>query len=120
MNCRSHSIISEWNLLCGNSWAPQLVYTGFFVGLLIGTTAFGAFADKYGTSLTLALTIWTRASVHVGRHSWHVGMVSIWQKWHSVPGATWHFDIVADSTCAANNSSLLANAMGAPIILTAV
>ncbi|KAK9864328.1 hypothetical protein WJX84_000132 [Apatococcus fuscideae] len=45
---RTHSIISEWNLVCGNSWAPQLIYTGFFVGLLIGTTAFGAFADRYG------------------------------------------------------------------------
>ncbi len=46
--CRSRSILSEWNLICSNSWAPQLVYTGFFVGLLIGTTAFGAFADRYG------------------------------------------------------------------------
>ncbi|KAK9845588.1 hypothetical protein WJX84_002868, partial [Apatococcus fuscideae] len=51
----SHSIISEWNLLCGNSWAPQLVYTGFFVGLLIGTTAFGAFADRYGRRKGLLL-----------------------------------------------------------------
>ena len=46
--CRAHSIASEWDLVCGNSWMLQLVNSSFFLGSLGGMLLFQQVAEELG------------------------------------------------------------------------
>lgn len=50
------SIVTEWNLVCGNSYVSDLVTTLQMVGLLLGATATGQLADLYGRRRLLFIT----------------------------------------------------------------
>jgi len=45
---RADSIVSEWNLVCGEAWKQQAVNTGFFFGFLLGAGFFGWLSDYAG------------------------------------------------------------------------
>lgn len=40
------TIITEWNLICGNSWLKDLTQTAFQFGVLTGSLFFGITSDK--------------------------------------------------------------------------
>ena len=77
--CRTHSIASEWDLVCGRSWMLQLVNSGFFLGSLAGMFLFQQVAEELGAWLPLP-------------HCWHeeyrpmcpvkLNWVVSWPVWH--------------------------------------
>ncbi|XP_064628054.1 solute carrier family 22 member 15-like isoform X2 [Lineus longissimus] len=42
------SIVTEWDLVCGRDYIPDLTITIQFIGLIIGATTTGQLADSYG------------------------------------------------------------------------
>ncbi|CAK1585505.1 unnamed protein product [Parnassius mnemosyne] len=49
----SRTIITEWNLICENSWLKDFTQTLFQFGVLIGSLVLGAASDRYGRRPTL-------------------------------------------------------------------
>lgn len=50
--------MSEWDLVCAESWKQQAVNSGFFGGFLFGAAIFGTLSDKLGAQLApLALLL---------------------------------------------------------------
>jgi len=54
---RHDSIVSEWDLVCAESWKQQAVNSGFFGGFLFGAAIFGTLSDKLGRKSALALAL---------------------------------------------------------------
>ena len=42
------TVVTEWQLVCGNSWIDAAISTIFMTGLLFGVSIFGPIMDKYG------------------------------------------------------------------------
>uniref|UniRef100_A0A061RDK7 MFS transporter, OCT family, solute carrier family 22 (Organic cation transporter), member 4/5 n=2 Tax=Tetraselmis sp. GSL018 TaxID=582737 RepID=A0A061RDK7_9CHLO len=53
------SIVSEWDLVCGDSWKQEAVNSAFFGGFIIGAGIFGSMSDNLGRkrALTTAMVI---------------------------------------------------------------
>ena len=51
------TIVSEWNLVCDESWKVPLVESVFFAGVMVGAPLFGVLADTFGRKPTLMLSI---------------------------------------------------------------
>ena len=51
------TIVSEWNLVCNESWKVPLVESVFFAGVMVGAPLFGILADTFGRKPTLMLSI---------------------------------------------------------------
>ncbi|XP_031343832.1 organic cation transporter protein-like isoform X2 [Photinus pyralis] len=52
------TIVNDWNITClENQWMLSLVGTCHFAGIIIGSGAFGALADRYGRKLMFILSI---------------------------------------------------------------
>ena len=47
---RRESIVSEFDLICGDAWKAQATNSGFFLGFLIGAALFGFLADRCGAA----------------------------------------------------------------------
>jgi hypothetical protein len=45
---RQRSVISEFDLVCDMSWAPQAVNSCYFIGFLIGAGLWGMVSDRIG------------------------------------------------------------------------
>lgn len=52
---RTHSIVSDFELICEDSWKVWFSKSMFFVGVLCGAGIFGYFSDKYGRRKMLYL-----------------------------------------------------------------
>ena len=46
--CRDHSVASQWDLICSQSWMLQLANSGFFLGSLGGLVLFQHVAEELG------------------------------------------------------------------------
>ncbi|XP_068617439.1 organic cation transporter protein-like [Battus philenor] len=51
------TIITEWNLICKDSWLKDFTQTIFQFGVLIGSFFFGAASDRYGRRQTLIFAV---------------------------------------------------------------
>ncbi|XP_014369438.2 organic cation transporter protein-like [Papilio machaon] len=51
------TIITEWNLICKDSWLKDFTQTVFQFGVLIGSLIFGAASDRYGRRKTLIFAV---------------------------------------------------------------
>ncbi|XP_074645807.1 organic anion transporter 3-like [Tubulanus polymorphus] len=52
-NIQYTSIVSEWALVCNESWIAKLVASIFFVGLLVGVVVMGQISDRFGRKTSL-------------------------------------------------------------------
>lgn len=46
--CRGYSVVSEWDLICGDGWMQHLSNMGFFVGWIAGSLIFSWLAEEFG------------------------------------------------------------------------
>ena len=46
--CWGFSVVSEWDLTCGDGWMLHLSNMGFFVGWIAGSLIFGWLAEEFG------------------------------------------------------------------------
>ncbi len=46
--CRDHSVASQWDMICSQSWMLQLANSGFFLGSLGGLVLFQQVAEELG------------------------------------------------------------------------
>ncbi|XP_037543220.1 solute carrier family 22 member 5 [Nematolebias whitei] len=53
----SSTIVSEWNLVCDDSWKKPLTSSFFFCGVLAGSFISGQFSDRYGRKIVLFISI---------------------------------------------------------------
>ncbi|KAM6906976.1 organic cation/carnitine transporter 2-like isoform 1-T2 [Xenentodon cancila] len=51
------TIVSEWDLVCDESWKKPLTSSFFFCGVLTGSFVFGQLSDRYGRKLVMFVTI---------------------------------------------------------------
>ncbi|KAG9339816.1 hypothetical protein JZ751_022483 [Albula glossodonta] len=51
------TIVSEWDLVCGNSWKVPLTSSMFFVGVLMGSFISGQLSDRFGRKIILFATM---------------------------------------------------------------
>ena len=51
------TIISEFNLSCGQEWKIPFVESSSFVGIMIAAMSFGILADKYGRKHVLMICL---------------------------------------------------------------
>ncbi|KAM7137034.1 solute carrier family 22 member 2 [Molossus nigricans] len=56
------SIVTEFNLVCANSWMLDLFQSAVNVGFLIGSVSIGYIADRFGRKLCLLATILINAT----------------------------------------------------------
>ncbi|XP_015415508.1 PREDICTED: solute carrier family 22 member 2 [Myotis davidii] len=56
------SIVTEFNLVCANSWMLDLVQAAVNVGFFVGSMGIGYIADRFGRKLCLLLTILINAT----------------------------------------------------------
>ncbi|KAM5228757.1 solute carrier family 22 member 2 [Ctenodactylus gundi] len=56
------SIVTEFNLVCANSWMLDLFQSAVNVGFFIGSMSIGYLADRFGRKLCLLLTILINAT----------------------------------------------------------
>ncbi|KAM6180617.1 solute carrier family 22 member 2 [Erethizon dorsatum] len=56
------SIVTEFNLVCANSWMLDLFQSAVNVGFFIGAVAIGYLADRFGRKICLLITILINAS----------------------------------------------------------
>ncbi|XP_045150384.1 solute carrier family 22 member 2 isoform X2 [Echinops telfairi] len=56
------SIVTEFNLVCSNSWMLDLVQSAVNVGFFIGSMGIGYIADRFGRKLCLLITILINAT----------------------------------------------------------
>ncbi|XP_062905496.1 organic cation/carnitine transporter 2-like isoform X2 [Mobula hypostoma] len=69
------TIISEWNLVCGNNWKGPFTVSVFFLGMTCGAFLSGHTSDRYGRKIVLfgAMLIQTILSfIQVVSWSWEV------------------------------------------------
>ena len=45
---RGNSVVSDFDLICGNGWMLHLANLGFFMGWLAGSQVFSWLADEFG------------------------------------------------------------------------
>ncbi|XP_054481191.1 organic cation/carnitine transporter 2 [Anoplopoma fimbria] len=55
------TIISEWDLVCDNSWKSPLTSSLFFCGVLAGSFISGQLSDRYGRKIVLFVTMGVQA-----------------------------------------------------------
>ncbi|XP_050348848.1 organic cation transporter protein-like [Nymphalis io] len=53
----TRTIVTEWNLICHNSWQKDFNQTVFQFGVLIGSLAFGLASDGFGRRISLLVAI---------------------------------------------------------------
>lgn len=53
----SETIVTEWNLICGQSQWANTSQTIFMLGILLGSMLFGAWSDKYGRRSPLVTSV---------------------------------------------------------------
>ncbi|KAK9884743.1 hypothetical protein WA026_007591 [Henosepilachna vigintioctopunctata] len=51
------SIISEWDLICGNERLVDISQIVLMIGILVGNIIFGLYADRYGRKIVLIICI---------------------------------------------------------------
>ena len=51
------TVVSEWNLVCRESWKVPMIESVFFAGVMVGAPLFGILADKYGRRPILMISI---------------------------------------------------------------
>ena len=51
------TLVTEWNLVCGDSYKVALVISMYMLGLMIGSFLCGRMADKFGRKFTLFFAI---------------------------------------------------------------
>nr|XP_022900282.1 organic cation transporter protein-like [Onthophagus taurus] len=66
------SMISEWNLVCGDEHLVNLVQIIFMVGVLLGGILFGILSDHQGRKKTLIICILIQSTL---------GLISSWIPW---------------------------------------
>ena len=74
--CRDHSVASQWDLICSQSWMLQLANSGFFLGSLGGLMLFQQVAEELGEQQPFILSpslvfypLWGLLSVLTGHLS---------------------------------------------------
>ncbi|XP_042307072.1 solute carrier family 22 member 5-like [Sceloporus undulatus] len=69
------TIVSQWDLVCENSWKTPLTTSLFFVGVLIGSFVSGQLSDKFGRKNVLFVTMGVQAGfgfLQVFSSSWEM------------------------------------------------
>ncbi|XP_061596475.1 solute carrier family 22 member 4-like [Cololabis saira] len=69
------TIVSEWDLVCDDSWKKPLTPSFYFCGVLTGSFVFGQLSDRYGRKLVMfvAIALQTVATfIQVFSPSWAV------------------------------------------------
>jgi OCT family organic cation transporter-like MFS transporter 4/5 len=51
------TVVSEWNLVCNDSWKVPLIESMYFAGVMVGAPVFGVLADMYGRKPILMISI---------------------------------------------------------------
>ena len=51
------TIISEWDLVCGDAYKASLATTIYFVGVMVGSLVFGTLSDKFGRRTVFLFTV---------------------------------------------------------------
>ncbi|XP_063058342.1 solute carrier family 22 member 4 [Engraulis encrasicolus] len=51
------TIVSEWNLVCGDDWKSPMTSSIFFVGVLAGSFVSGQMSDRFGRKVVLFTTM---------------------------------------------------------------
>ena len=51
------TVVSEWNLVCNESWKVPLIESMYFAGVMVGAPVFGVLADMYGRKPILMISI---------------------------------------------------------------
>ncbi|XP_072368606.1 organic cation/carnitine transporter 2-like isoform X2 [Scyliorhinus torazame] len=69
------TIVSEWDLVCGDDWKGPFAMSMFFMGVLVGSVISGQLSDRFGRKITLFATMATQTGfgiIQASSPNWEV------------------------------------------------
>ncbi|CAH0399853.1 unnamed protein product [Chilo suppressalis] len=62
----NNTIISEWDLICGNRWLTSFSQTLFQLGTLLGSVFFGMASDRFGRKIPMLVAVVVQIALGIG------------------------------------------------------